>query len=135
VQDLFFKSDKNSKWCFQWQQKLGIDLHILGLTKLRRDHIAFFGITNKKSVPGVCAFKRVIKKFQTYGSVDDERTNNKRPNSVGDGNVRKIQNYLFENPKSSTRKASSNLKISKSSIHKTLKKTLKFKPYRSTCRP
>ena len=27
------------------------------LTKLCRDYIAFFGITNKKSVPGVCAFK------------------------------------------------------------------------------
>ena len=102
-------------------------LRIPGLTQLRRDYIAFFGITNKKSVPGVCAFKRVIEKFQTYGSVNDERTNNKRPNSLGDGDVQKIQNYFFENPKSSTRKASSNLKISKSSIHRTLKKTLKFR--------
>ena len=41
-------------------------LRIPGLTQLHRDYIAFFGITNKKSVPGVCAFKRVIEKFQTH---------------------------------------------------------------------
>ena len=52
-------------------------LHISGITQLRRDYITFFGITNMKSVPGVCAFKRVVEKLKTYGSVNNEETNNK----------------------------------------------------------
>ena len=39
------------------------NLLIPGLNQLRRDYIAFFGITNKKSVPGVCEFKRAIERI------------------------------------------------------------------------
>jgi len=60
----------------------------VNLTQLRRDYIGFFGITNRKSVPGVCAFKRVKEKFQN--NWNDERTNNKQPYSLGDGGVHKI---------------------------------------------
>ena len=56
VQIQFFKPGKKSECCFQRQQKFGLFKTIcafLGLTKLRRNYIAFFGITNKKSTPGV----------------------------------------------------------------------------------
>ena len=69
----FIKAGKNSKWWSKAAKIWIVQNHLIipGLTQLRRDYIAFFRITNKKSVPGVCTFKRVI-------DVNDERTYNKR---------------------------------------------------------
>ena len=81
-----------------------------GLTQLRRDYIVNFTITNKKTVPVVKAFKRVIDQFQSQGSVQDGRINNKRP-TLADGDINRIKNHFSNNPKASIRKASADLNI------------------------
>ena len=102
-----------------------------GYTKLRRDFIRHFEITNKHNVPRLTAFKRVLMKFDEKGEIQDLRSNNHRP-SLGDGDVQRVEQHFIKHPRASIRQASSNLNISQSSVHKTLKQKIKFKPYRST---
>ena len=102
-----------------------------GYTKLRRDFIRHFEITNKHNVPHVKAFQRVLMKFGKTGEIQDLRSNNHRP-SLGDGDVQRVEQHFIKHPRASIRQASSYLNISQSSLHKTLKQKIKFKPYRST---
>ena len=94
-----------------------------GLTQLRRDYIVNFTIIKKKTVSVVKAFKRVIDQFQSQGSVQDGRINNKRP-TLADGDINRIKNHFSNNPNTSTRKASADLNISKSCIQVKLKKSV-----------
>ena len=98
-----------------------------GFTQLRRDFIRHFNISNKKNVPSRSSLRKVVQKFSATGSVGDARTKNQRPN-IDQEKVTLIKNHFEENPKTSLRRASYDLHIPKSSIHKTLKHTLKFKP-------
>ena len=92
-----------------------------GLTQLRRYYIVNFTITNKKTALVVKAFKRVIDQFQSQGSVQDGRTNNKRPTLAGVDNNR-IKNHFLNNLKASNIKLSAVLNTSKSCTQVKLKK-------------
>ena len=54
-----------------------------GYTKLKRDFIRHFKITNNHNVPHVKAFQRVLMIFDETGEIQDLRSNNHRP-SLGE---------------------------------------------------
>ena len=70
-------------------------------------------------------------KFDEKGEIQDLRSNNHWP-SLGDGDVQRVEQHFIKHPRASICHASSNLNISQSSVHKTLKQKIKFKPYRPT---
>ena len=63
---------------FSTQEKIWLVQHYSpseGYTKLKRDFIRHFEITNKHNVPRLTAFKRVLMKFDEKGEIQDLRSN------------------------------------------------------------
>ena len=59
---------------FSTQEKIWLVQHYSpseGYTKLRRDFIRHFEITNKHNVPRLTAFKRVLMKFDEKGEIQE----------------------------------------------------------------
>ena len=103
-----------------------------GLHQLRRDFIRHYNISNHKVVPLPHAFGRVISRFEKSGDTGDNRKNNSRPTSLSENQVTTAGDYFTSNPGSSIRSASIELEFPRSSLHRTITKKLKFKPYKCT---
>ena len=102
-----------------------------GLAQLRRDFIHEYKPVNHKTVPNLKAFQRIITTFLKTGSVEGcKRKCGRKP--LQDTKISEVKNHFETHPRSSLRKASCEIGLSVASVHKTLKKTLKFKPYRPT---
>ena len=102
-----------------------------GFSQLRRDFILRFKPVNKKMVPHVKAFFRIVNKFIKKGTVENCKQDcGRKP--LPDDKISDVKEHFESNPKSSLRRASIELNMSVSSVHKTLKKTSKFKAYKST---
>ena len=100
-----------------------------GYTQLRRDFIHHYKIINKRTVPLVQNFLKVVKKFSSTGATHDLRVNNKGE-GIEEEQVTRIKNRFLSNPTHSLRVASRELDIPFNTIHKSLKKS-HFKP----CKP
>ena len=98
-----------------------------GFSQLRRDFILRFKPVNKKMVPHVMAFSRIVNKFMKKGTVENCKQDCGRK-SLPDDKISDVKKHFESNPKSSLRKASIELNMSVSSVHKTLK----FKAYKPT---
>ena len=92
-----------------------------GFSQLPRDFILRFNPVNPKTVPNVKAFSRVVNKFVKKGSVENCKQNCGRK-SLPDDKISDIKEHFESNSKSSLRRASIELDISVSSVHKTMKK-------------
>ena len=102
-----------------------------GLHQLRRLFISHYKPVNHKNVPLPHHFGRVVSNFKDTGSIQDRRaTNGAKP--LSEVKINLIKDHFETNPKSSLRGASRDINIPVATIQKTLKKTLKFKPYRAT---
>ena len=79
-------------------------------------------------------FYRIIQNFIQYGTLQDRRYDAPGPwyTVVTEETVDKVKKYFSENPNSTIRKAAQVLKISKSSLHRIVKKSLKLRPYKIT---
>ena len=93
-----------------------------GYTQLRRDFINHHKIINKRTVPLVQSFMKVVKKFYSTGATHDLRVDNKGE-SIEEEKVTRIKNHFQSNPTHSIRIASRELDIPYSSIQKSLKKS------------
>lgn len=82
----------------------------------------------KKSAPQTVVINRLISNFETTGNVSCVRTIQRK---VPGANVKIVGNHFADHPGTSVRKASTSLNLSKSSIHKILRKNLKLKPYKT----
>lgn len=72
---------------------------------------------------------RLINKFEISGNIDlayIRKINNKRSS-----NLNVVENHFTDNASTSIRIAANTLNMSSSTIHKILRKNLKFKPYRT----
>jgi len=101
-----------------------------GLKYNKWDFIHLFYISNKKNVQSRSLLGKVVQMVSATGSFGDVRIKDQRHN-IDQEKVALTKNPFEENPKTSLRRASYDLHITKCSIHKTLKNTLKFKPYKS----
>ena len=102
-----------------------------GLHQLRRSFISHFKPVNHKNVPLPHHFGRVVHNFKDTGSIQDRRhSNGAKP--LSEVKIILIKDHFEANPKSSLRGASGDMNIPVATIQKTLKKILKFKPYRAT---
>lgn len=73
-----------------------------------------------------------VEKFNLYGSIlDRQKGNSGRPLSiVTEENTEKVDEYFTENPSTSTRRASLELDISRTSLQRILKTKIKMWPYK-----
>ena len=101
-----------------------------GISWLVRKLGTEFYRNNPASKPSYNEVKRVVQRFEKDGTVHDLRIKNSRPTMSGDS-IKLVKNFFKKKPTASLRQASSSLDISTSSVHNTLRKTLKFKPYRA----
>lgn len=102
-----------------------------GLHQLRRSFITHFKPVNHKNVPLPHHFGRVVSSFKGTGSIQDQRkSNGAKP--LSEVKINLIKDHFEANPKTSLRISSRDMNIPRATIQKTLKKTLKFKPYRAT---
>ena len=101
----------------------------IGVTQLRRSFMTKMRPKSPRTKPSLQCFKKILEKFKETGSVQDLRKGNHRPTLSGD-TVNKVKTHFESNPNSSIRKASNDIGLSYSSIQKTLKKTLRMKPYK-----
>ena len=91
-----------------------------------------FGTKNSLKIPNRKQIFRLVHKFESKGYVNFMRS------KVSDGymsqasqqRINNIKNFVEVNPRTSVRKASQALNLPKSTIHRTLRKTLNLKPYR-----
>lgn len=82
----------------------------------------------RRPPPDVKSIKSWYAKFQVRGSVcDNERTGRPR---VNQDTVDAVRHAFLQNPRKSVRKASRELQIPRSTVHKILKKELKFLAYK-----
>ena len=82
-------------------------------------------------VPHVKTFSRVVNKFMKKRTVENCKQDcGRKP--LPDDKISDFKEHFESNPKSSLRRASIELNMSVSSVHKTLKKTSKFKAYKPT---
>lgn len=72
-----------------------------------------------------------VPRFHNFGSVEDQRKGHAgRKSSVTPDMIEEVENFFSENPSCSTRRASSALEISRSTLQRILKKDLKLFPYK-----
>lgn len=83
-------------------------------------------------IPSKTAIYKLIKKFDRTGSCADAPRSGRRRSSRTEENVEEVSLFNIENPTISTRKASEQLNIPRTSLRRLLKVDLKLKPYRPT---
>ncbi|UYV71215.1 hypothetical protein LAZ67_8002213 [Cordylochernes scorpioides] len=83
---------------------------------------------SKSSAPSKSTVKRIIKKFETTGSVADLPRSGRPHSATCETNINLVKASLEASPQISTRRLSQELKISRTSIQRMLK-GLGYKPY------
>lgn len=88
-----------------------------------------FGIAAPKNE----SMKAMVHKWQTFGSVHNRQKgrSGRRTTVSTEENIGLIQREFEENHEQSLRRAHQSLNISKTTIHRVLKKSLKLKPYKT----
>lgn len=80
--------------------------------------------------PTTVTINNLIAKFERTGMVNNDTSKSGRPRSVRDDNsIAEVKNAIFEEPTSSIRRLSADNDLSKSTVHRILKKDLKLKPF------
>lgn len=99
-------------------------------TEVRRRFRAAFG--RNVIEPGNFAIQRLVSKFSGHGTIANLRKGNSgRPRSAtSPEEVSRVEQFFEDNPTSSTRRASAELDISRSSIQRIIKKEFKLYPYK-----
>ena len=82
---------------------------------------------NTKYAPSVKSIKKWYTEFQDRGHMKGDSTGRKL---LGDAKVQQIKIFFDNNPKTSLRQGARELNIPFSSVYKTLRKTLRFYPYK-----
>ena len=99
------------------------------IRRMKKDH-------SIKEIPSRHQIRRIVKKFQQYGTVLDRRTDNTgRPRAARSAdNVEQVRQIVEETPRSSVRKVLQDVSnvtpVSKSSVHRILRFDLKYLPYK-----
>ena len=93
-------------------------------TVVQRKYRSFY---KTKYAPSVNSIKKWYSEFQERGHMRGDSTGRKVLSEV---KVGQIKDFFEDNPKTSLRQGARELNIPMSSVHKTLRKTLRFYPYK-----
>lgn len=91
-----------------------------------------FDLKFRKTAPSFDAIAKMVKKFETRGTVHDQNKGRSgRPITVSTPqNIEKIRDFFEANPRGTIKTASQHENISQKTVHRILKKKLSMHPYK-----
>ena len=98
-------------------------------TKIRREFIIHFNITNRHRVPDPIQFKRLLKRFDKTGGVTGQHGEPVLAARTPE-NVKRVRDFFEEDGRRSVREATRELDLAFGTVWTILRKDLHWRPYR-----